>query len=207
MYTPPAFAQDDLETIHAMIRETGLATLVTMTEDGLKGTQLPLMLREDEGEFGTLYGHLARANPQWKLEPQAEALVIFPGIDTYIAPNWYASKAEHGKVVPTWNYAVVHAYGQPEFFEEPERLLDVVSKLTDEKEAGREAPWAVSDAPEKYVQAHLRGVVGLRLEITRLEGTKKFSQNKSEADRKGVAKGLAAEDDPAAQAMAGQIPV
>jgi len=206
MYTPPAFAQDDLATIHGMIRAAGLATLVTMTEDGLIGTPLPLILKEDEGPFGTLHGHLARPNPQWKLTPQADALVIFPGPDAYVSPSWYASKAEHGKVVPTWNYSAVHAYGTPEFFDDPDRLLQVVSTLTDRHEAGRPAPWAVADAPEKYVQAQLRGIVGLKLEISRLEGKQKFSQNKPEADRAGVARGLAGEADPAAREMAGQIP-
>ena len=206
MYTPPAFAQIDLATIHGMIRATGLATLVTMTEQGLIGTPLPLILKESEGPCGTLYGHVARPNPQWKLAPQAEALVIFPGIDAYISPSWYAAKAEHGKVVPTWNYSAVHAYGTPEFFEDPDRLLDVVTALTDQNENSRSAPWAVSDAPEDYIRARLRGIIGLRLEISRLEGKQKFSQDKPEADRAGVAKGLAEESDPAAREMAGQIP-
>ncbi|WP_346911745.1 FMN-binding negative transcriptional regulator [uncultured Roseibium sp.] len=206
MYTPPAFAQDDLATIHGMIRATGLATLVTMTDEGLIGTPLPLILKEDEGACGTLYGHLARPNPQWKLAPQAEALVIFPGPDAYISPSWYAAKAEHHKVVPTWNYGAVHAYGTPEFFEDPDRLLGVLNALTDQNEANRPSPWSVSDAPEKFVQAQMRGIVGLRLEIARLEGKQKFSQNKPEADRAGVAKGLAEEADPSAQEMAGLIP-
>lgn len=206
MYTPPAFRQDDLATIHALIRACGLATLVTMTEDGLMGTPLPLILRADEGQFGTLYGHLARANPQWKLTPQAEALVIFPGVDAYITPSWYAAKAEHGKVVPTWNYSAVHAYGSPEFFDDKDPLLQVVSQLTDENEQARPLPWAVGDAPEKFIEAQLRGIVGLRLEISRLEGKQKLSQNKPEADRAGVAEGLAQEPSPSAKAMAAQIP-
>ncbi len=206
MYTPPAFAQDDLATIHGMIRATGLATLVTMTDEGLIGTPLPLILKEDEGPCGTLYGHLARPNSQWKLEPRAEALVIFPGPDAYISPSWYAAKAEHGKVVPTWNYSAVHAYGTPEFFEDPDRLLGIVSALTDRNEASRSAPWAVSDAPDDYIRARLRGIVGLRLAISRLEGKQKFSQDKPEADRAGVAKGLAEEADPSAREMAGLIP-
>ena len=206
MYTPPAFAQDDLATIHGMIRATGLATLVTMTEEGLIGTPLPLILKEAEGPNGTLYGHLARPNPQWKLAPHAEALVIFPGPDAYISPSWYASKAEHHKVVPTWNYGAVHAYGTPEFFDDPDRLMNVLTGLTDQNEANRSAPWSVSDAPEKFVQAQMRGIVGLRLEISRLEGKQKFSQNKPEADRAGVAKGLAEETDPSAREIAGLIP-
>src|SRR5690606_23608682 len=120
-------------------------------------------------EFGTLYGHLARANPQWKLPASGEALVIFNGPDAYITPSWYASKAEHGKVVPTWNYSAVHAYGPAEFFEDEERLREAVARLTDLHEKPRSQPWAVTDAPDAFVRAQLRGIVGVRIPVTRLE--------------------------------------
>lgn len=207
MYTPPAFSISDEIEIREMIHTSGLATLVTMTSEGLKGTPLPLFLNEAEGPYGTVYGHMARANPQWQLEPQGEALVIFTGVDAYVSPGWYASKAEHGKVVPTWNYSAVHAYGKAEFFEEPGRVRDVVSRLTDKHERSRAAPWSVTDAPETFIAAQLRGIVGVRLEISRLDAKKKFSQNRPAADRAGVAKGLAEEENTAARSMAGQIPL
>ena len=173
------------------MREARLSTLVTATAEGLVATPLPLFLEEDEGELGTLYGHLAKANPQWKLAPAGDALVVFSGPDAYVTPSWYPSKREHGKTVPTWNYAAVHAYGPVEFFEDEERLRAAVTRLTDLHERPRAEAWAVSDAPEPFVKAQLRGIVGLRLPIARIEGKRKMSQNRSEADRRGVAAGLA----------------
>jgi len=206
MYTPPAFREDDTAALHALIHEARLATFVTATAEGLQATPLPLFLEEAEGEFGTLYGHLARANPQWRLPPAGEALAIFAGPDAYVSPAWYATKAETGKVVPTWNYAALHAYGTPEFFEDEERLHAVVARLTERHEAARPEPWAVTDAPEPFVRAQLRGIVGLRLPIARLEGKRKMSQNRNAADREGVAAGLGASADPADRAVAGMIP-
>lgn len=190
MYTPPAFREDDPAALAAIMREAGLSTLVTSTEDGLVATPLPLILDENEGEFGTLYGHVAKANNQWKLAPKGEALAIFSGPDAYVTPSWYASKREHGKVVPTWNYVAVHAHGPVEFFEDAERLREIVTRLTLRHEAGRAEPWAVSDAPNRFIDAQLRGIVGLRLPIARLFGKRKMSQNRPEADRAGVAAGL-----------------
>lgn len=206
MYTPPAFRHDDLPELHAAIRAAGLATLVTATADGLIGTPLPLVLAPDEGPFGTLYGHLARANPQATLAPVGEAMAIFAGPDAYVSPGWYPSKAEHGRVVPTWNYAAIHAYGTPEFYDDPARLHAHVSALTARHEAGRAEPWAVADAPEKFVAGQLRGIVGLRLPIARLDGKAKFSQNRSAEDRSGAAAGLRATGDVVARAVAERIP-
>ncbi|MFN3765420.1 MAG: FMN-binding negative transcriptional regulator [Aliihoeflea sp.] len=194
MYTPPAFREDDPAALAAIMREAGLSTLVTSTEEGLVATPLPLILDENEGEFGTLYGHVAKANRQWQLQPTGEALVIFPGPDAYVTPSWYASKHEHGKVVPTWNYVAVHAHGPVEFFEDAERLRDVVTRLTLRHETARAAPWAVTDAPERFIDAQLRGIVGLRLPIARVYGKRKMSQNRPEADRAGVAAGLGASE-------------
>lgn len=202
MYTPPAFRDDDRASVHATIEAAGLATLVTMTAQGLIGTPLPFLLARDEGPLGTLYGHVARANPQWREPAVGEALAIFAGPDAYVSPGWYATKAEHGRVVPTWNYAAVHAYGVAEFFEDAGRLRDVVAGLTTRHEAGRAAPWAVDDAPEPFVQAQLKGIVGVRLALSRVEGKRKFSQNRSAADRAGVVAGLRAEGaDAAADAV------
>lgn len=190
MYTPPAFREDDPVVVRQMIREARLATLVTATADGMLATPLPLMLA-DEGEHGVLYGHVSRANPQWKTAPIGDALVLFGGPEAYVSPSWYASKQEHGKVVPTWNYVAVHAYGPVEFFDDEARLRDVVSRLTDQHEASREEPWRVTDAPEDYIRSQLRGIVGLRMPIARLEAKRKLSQNRPAADRQGVADALA----------------
>ncbi len=147
-----------------------------------------------------LHGHLAKANPQWKTPAIGEAMVIFSGPEAYVTPSWYETKREHGKVVPTWNYVAVHAYGPAEFYEDEGRLLDLVSRLTDLHESRRAEPWAVADAPEPFVSAQLRGIVGLRLPISRLEGKRKMSQNRGAADRAGVAAGLAASEDPSDRA-------
>lgn len=206
MYTPPAFREDDPAILRQIMREARLSTLVTATQEGLVATPLPLFLDETEGEFGTLYGHLAKANPQWKLAPAGEALVIFSGPDAYVTPSWYAAKREHGKVVPTWNYAAVHAYGPAEFFEDEARLHAVVTRLTDLYERPRQESWAVTDAPEPFIAAQLRGIVGLRLPIARIEGKRKMSQNRQEADREGVAAGLAESARESDRQVAAMIP-
>ena len=206
MYTPPAFREDDPATLRRIMRDARLSTLITATEEGLVATPLPLLLAETEGEFGTLYGHVAKANPQWKLPTAHDALVVFSGPDAYVTPSWYAAKREHGKVVPTWNYEAVHAYGPVEFFEDEERLRDVVTRLTEFYEKPRERPWAVTDAPEAFVGAQLRGIVGVRVPIVRLQGKRKMSQNRPEADRIGVAVGLAESDHAGERAVAAMIP-
>lgn len=205
MYTPPAFREDDPDALRAIMRGARLATLVTATADGLVATPLPLFLVETEGAAGTLYGHLARANPQWKLEPSCEAMAIFAGPDAYVTPTWYPSKREHGKVVPTWNYEAVHAYGPVEFFDDRERLRDAVTRLTELYERPRADPWAVTDAPDSYIDAQLRGIVGLRMPITRIEGKRKMSQNRPQADRDGVAAGLGASGSEADRQVAARV--
>lgn len=195
MYIPPAFRETDLPFIHETIRAAGLANLVTATADGLMCTPLPWFLDEREGDMGTLYGHVAKANPQWKAPPVGEAMAIFMGPDAYVTPSWYAGKSLDGKVVPTWNYMAVHAYGPVEFFENADRLLDVVTRLTDRHEASRPRPWAVSDAPPEFIQAQLRGIVGVRLPITRIDAKRKMSQNRTPEDRVNVKAGLSESDD------------
>jgi transcriptional regulator len=206
MYVPPAFREDDLAVLHAVIGEARLANLVTATAEGLVATPLPLMLSVDEGPYGTLYGHVARANPQWSLASSGDAMALFMGPDAYITPNWYASKQEHHKVVPTWNYVAVHAYGPVEFFDDATRLLDVVTRLTNLHEQGSPAPWSVSDAPEAFIRAQLKGIVGLRLPISRLEGKRKLSQNRSAEDRAGVTAGLSASERASDRVVAKLIP-
>jgi len=207
MYIPPAFQENDPDTLRSVIRDARLCNLVTATAEGLLSTPLPLFLDPNEGEHGTLYGHLARANPQWKAAPIGDGLAIFMGPDAYITPSWYVSKKEHGKVVPTWNYLAVTAYGPVEFFEDTDRLLQIVSRLTELYEQPRSDPWSVSDAPDRFVQAQLKGIVGIRMPIRRIEGKRKMSQNRSAEDRRGVAEGLAASDRTMDQVVAGLISV
>lgn len=193
MYIPKAFAVSELAELHGLIEHSGVATLVSQGEHGLQASHLPLLLAPGEGEFGTLYGHFARANPQWRaLADGAEVLVVFQGTEAYVSPSFYPAKAEHGKVVPTWNYQAVHAHGRAEVFDERERLLALVSALSDKHEQRRERPWAVSDAPADYIDSLLRAIVGFALPISRIEGSFKLSQNKSAADFAGVRDGLAA---------------
>ncbi len=205
MYIPPAFREDDPAALRTIMRTARLATLVTATPDGPIATPLPLLLDETEGAWGVIYGHVARANPQWRLPVIGEALALFSGPEAYVTPSWYAAKAEHGKVAPTWNYVAVHAYGPVEFFEDPDRLQEVVTRLTDLHEAGRAEPWKVTDAPDDYVAAQLGRIVGLRMPIARIEGKRKMSQNRSVADRKRVAEGLAASEHEADREVAAMI--
>lgn len=197
MYVPPAFRQTDLPALHREIGNCRLATLVSHGKNGLQASHLPLLLRPEEGRYGTLYGHLAWANSHWQLLAEgAEALVMFNGPDAYVSPSWYPAKAEHGKVVPTWNYIAVHAYGRAEVFDDAERLRSLLAGLTERHEGPRPQPWAVDDAPQDYIDGMLRAVVGFALPIERLEGKWKLGQNRSEADRRGVHDGLANSTDP-----------
>ena len=206
MYLPSAFRQDDLAELHAQMQASPFALLTSAGATGVQASHLPLLLAPDEGEFGTLYGHFARANPHWRdLQGGAEALAVFSGPDAYISPGWYPAKAEHGKVVPTWNYIAVHARGPVELIEEPERLLQIVSRLSDQHESGRERPWAVSDAPREYIDSMLRAIVGFALPIRRLEGKWKLGQNRSAADQAGVRDGLAASTSPGDRELAARM--
>ncbi len=207
MYTPRAFAIEDLSQLHELILATRLAILVSHGDSGLQASHVPVLLHREQGEYGTLYGHLAKANPQWKdLRDGAEAMLIFAGPDAYVSPGFYPSKAEHGKVVPTWNYIAVHAYGTPAVFSDAERLLKVVTALTDRHESGRAQPWRVSDAPADYIDGMLKAIVGFALPIERLVGKRKLSQNRSAADMAGVRDGLAASADVRDQTLARFIP-
>ncbi|MET0849205.1 MAG: FMN-binding negative transcriptional regulator [Pseudomonas sp.] len=203
MYNPSGFAINDLTELQQQILDTRLAMVVTCGKQGLQASHLPLLFNPEQGPNGTLYGHFARGNPQWKeLQDGAEALVIFAGADAYVSPGFYPSKAEHGKAVPTWNYVAVHAYGTAEVFTGADRLLDLVSALTDRHEAGRAHPWKVTDAPADYIDGMLKAIVGFALPIQRLQGKRKLSQNRSTADIAGVREGLAASPDVHDQALA-----
>lgn len=195
MYVPAHFAEDRIQVLHEAMRASGLATLVTLTEAGLIASHVPLLLKPEPGPYGALIGHLARPNPQAR-PPIGEALAIFQGTEGYITPSYYATKRETGKVVPTWNYTAIHAYGTLRFFNDKAALRDIVSQLTDHHEGKRAAPWAVDDAPADFVQGMLNGIIGFELTITRLEGKRKHSQNRPAADRAGVIDGLRADGRP-----------
>ncbi len=185
MYVPDAFAVTDADEIAAMLARAPLGCLVTHGPGGLFASHLPMIHRD-----GRLEGHLARANPHRSLDGGGEALVVFAGPDAYVSPNWHPSKAEHGRVVPTWNYEAVHVYGELNWREEPAWLLANVTALTERFEADQARPWAVSDAPEAFVGRLTAAIVGVDLRITRVEAKRKLSQNRGEADRLGVAAGL-----------------
>jgi transcriptional regulator len=206
MYIPPAFRQDDIVCLQQAIQASRLASLISYGEDGLQVSHLPLLLEPAQGPNGTLYGHLARANPQWRaLQKGAEVLVIFQLADAYISPSWYASKAEHGKVVPTWNYVAVHAQGQAQVFEDGEALRSLLSRLTARHEGTRAQPWALEDAPQDYIDAMLRGMVGFSLPISRLQGKWKLGQNRSAADQHSLREALNASCDARDQALAAYL--
>jgi transcriptional regulator len=197
MYVPPAFREEDLPTIHAEMQKIQLATLVTVTGSGMVATHLPLMLDSSAGDYGTLYGHVARGNTQWSDSlADVEALAIFTASDAYVTPNWYPSKYETGKVVPTWMYAAIHAYGKAKFIDDAEWLRGFVTRLTDKHEARSAQPWKVTDAPADYVDGQLARIVGVELPISRLEGKWKFDQRSSQQDRVGILAGLEASGTP-----------
>jgi len=192
MYLPEQHRVDDVAALHALMRARPFATLISAGAAGLMATHLPTVLKDD-GPYGLIECHVARANPHWReFATGAEALLIFQGPEGYITPNWYASKAEHGKVVPTWNYAVVHAYGRAEAMDDVQWLRRHVGELTAQQERSEARPWEVTDAPDSYIAAMVRAIVGIRLPIARLEGKWKMSQNREIEDRKGVVAGLGA---------------
>lgn len=194
MYRPQAFREDRIEILHETIRQSRLATLITLHSDGLIASHVPLLLDETPGPYGTLLGHLARPNAQTgEVVAGIDALAIFQPLEGYVTPSWYETKRETGKVVPTWNYSAVHAYGPISFFRDRDRLLEVVTRLTKREEGRREAPWAVSDAPADFIDGMLKGIVGFSIPITRIEGKWKMSQNRPEADIAGVIEGSRAE--------------
>jgi transcriptional regulator len=190
MYTPPFNTVDDEARVRAFVTEARSGWLVTVDPEGFPlATLLPIMWHGDR-----VIAHLARANPQWQqLPPGSPALIIVGGAEAYVSPSWYAAKAEHGKVVPTWNYSAVQLTGTVTVHQDPEWLRRAVTDLTETHEGGRTHPWQVTDAPEPYVDGQLRGIVGIEFTLLRAEGKSKLSQNRSEADRHGVVDGLRAD--------------
>lgn len=200
MYLPAHFAQHDTAALHALMAAHPLATLVTPSPQGTTADLVPLQRHTAPDGSIELRGHVARANPLWRHADGQAVLVLFHGPQAYVTPGWYASKPRHGKVVPTWNYTVVQARGMLHAVDDAPWLHELVGGLTDTHEAPRAAPWAVSDAPADYVQQMLRAIVGIRIAVDSLVGKWKISQNRDEADRAGVAAGLAAEPDAPASA-------
>ena len=206
MYEPSHFKVEDRAQLHAVIRQHPLATLVTTGEGGLLANPVPFVLHAEEGENGVLRAHLARPNPQWKaIAAGAETLLIFTGVERYVTPSWYATKQEHGKVVPTWNYVTVQVRGPARAIEEPAWLHAQLESLTRQQEAPRAEPWAVTDAPAAFIAGQARGIVGIEVEIVSILGKFKLSQNRREDDKLGVFQGLSVEADSDSQAMAALV--
>ena len=206
MYLPAHFEETRLDVLHAALRAHPLGLLVTHGAAGLQANPLPWLLDADAGPHGTLRGHVARANPLWRdAAANDAALVVFQGPQAYVSPSWYASKAEHGKVVPTWNYVMVQARGRLRTIDDPAWLHALVSRLTATHEAAMARPWAVSDAPPDHIAARLKAIVGVEIELTAIVGKWKVSQNRSAADREGVAAGLRSIGDEPSLDMARQV--
>ena len=199
MYAPHQFREERRDILVAAMRDIQLAAVVTSGPDGLVATHVPVVVREQADDL-VLEFHVARQNPHWQLAG-ANSLMIFQGPQAYIHPGWYESKAEHGRVVPTWTYVMVHAHGPLEAMRTEDELLSHLNQLTDQNEARREKPWSVQDAPEKYIHGMTRAIVGLRMTVQKLEGSWKLNQHKNEADRTGVISGLSAEPDPQANSV------
>jgi transcriptional regulator len=204
MYIPPAFREERPEVLRELMRAYPLATVVASGADGLSASQVPFVV-ETTAQGDVLRAHLARVNDQVAaLQGSSEALVVFSGPDAYVSPSWYATKAEHGRVVPTWNYATVHVWGRPTIIESPEWLLSHLRALTDHHEAGRAEPWSIDDAPADYIAALTRGIVGLEIPVARIEGKWKASQNQPAKNRRGVVAGLT---EQGSEAMAALVPL
>lgn len=202
MYTPPFNRADDEDELRAFVAHVRAGWLVTNGHDAApSATYLPVIWRHD-----TVIAHFARANPHWReIGSETSALVIVTGPDAYVSPTWYAAKAEHGKVVPTWNYSAVHLTGLARVHEDPEWLRMAVEELTNEHERERSAPWHVTDAPSSFIDGQLRGIVGVELSLSKIEGKVKLSQNRSSADREGVVAGLRQSGRPDEQRVADQM--
>ncbi|MDD5248026.1 MAG: FMN-binding negative transcriptional regulator [Rhodocyclaceae bacterium] len=202
MYIPPHFAESRIDVLHDLIGAHPLATLVTTSPRGIDANHIPLQLSKDAGAFGCLRGHVARANPLWRdIAADTEALAIFHGPASYISPSWYATKKAHGKVVPTWNYVVVHAYGALRVVDDPAWLRRQLEALTAENEASFAAPWSVAQAPPEYLERMAAAIVGIEMVVTRLVGKWKLSQNQPAENRAGVVAGLAQRGETALAAL------
>lgn len=208
MYIPPQFEQPNIDVMHELIRKRPLATLVTLGSKGIDANHIPLHLSLTPEPFGVLRGHVARSNPIWSdLDSGIEVLAIFHGPDAYISPSWYTTKQEAGKVVPTWNYTVVHAYGSLRIIDDAAWVRTQLEALTNHNEAVFSEPWAVSDAPVDFTEKLIAAVVGIEMTITRLSGKWKVSQNQPPQNQNSVIQGLNASGQAEAIAMAGLVKI
>lgn len=206
MYVPAHFAEPDLATLHALIRARPLATIVTLTADGLDANHIPMLLDAEASRLGTLRGHVARANPIWqRFRPEVETLLVFAGVDAYVSPSWYASKARDPRVVPTWNYEAVHVHGTLGIVDDADWLHAQLDALTTAHEAGFAEPWRMADAPADYTRKLIGATVGIEVVISRIVGKRKLSQNRSAADQDGVVTGLQALPDATGCPMAARM--
>ena len=194
MYQPPHFVETRRDVIFDIVRRHSLATIVTAVDGTIAANHIPMIVDADRGTHGVLRAHVARGNELARLSSVVTALAIFQGPDAYVSPSWYETKRETGKVVPTWNYVVVHAHGTLAVIDDADWLRQQIGELTARHEGGRAEPWQVDDAPQAFLRAQLKGIIGLELEITRLEGKWKVSQNRPAADRAGVVAGLREEE-------------
>lgn len=193
MYQPPHFVETRQDVLHGLIRSHPLGLLISNGQDGPIANAIPFLLDAEAGPNGKLRAHLAKANPQWRLladNPASRVLVVFQGADAYVTPSWYETKRETGKVVPTWNYAIVQVRGMVRVIDDAQWIAQQISDLTLSQEGARETPWAVTDAPPSYIQSQIKGIIGLEIEIAEISGKWKVSQNRPVADRVGVAEGL-----------------
>jgi len=193
MYQPPHFVETRQDVLHGLIRSHPLGLLISNGQDGPIANAIPFLLDTEAGPNGKLRAHLAKANPQWRLladNPASPVLVVFQGADAYVTPSWYETKRETGKVVPTWNYAIVQVRGMVRVIDDAQWIAQQISDLTLSQEGARETPWAVTDAPPSYIQSQIKGIIGLEIEIAEISGKWKVSQNRPVADRVGVAEGL-----------------
>lgn len=197
MYIPASFRETRVEKLHDLIVKHPLGLLVTHANNGLEASPIPFLLYADEGEYGILRSHLAKANPHWKsLTERVGCLVVFQGPAGYVTPSWYPSKAENHKVVPTWNYATVQVWGKASVTEDVAWLQQQLDDLTTLHEGSRPQPWSVSDAPPDYIANQMKAIIGIEIPIGRIEGKWKMSQNKDDADREGVIAGMRSDTDP-----------
>ncbi|MDG6986123.1 MAG: FMN-binding negative transcriptional regulator [Nitrososphaerota archaeon] len=196
MYIPKWFKEDNVEVLQAEVNRISFGTIITTGPAGIMASRVPMLIDPSKGRLGTLFGHMARGNPQWRESSAGEGLATFMGPDAYVTPNWYPTKEEDGKTVPTWNYIEVQVRGPVSFFEDPKRLLEVVTDLTDHHESGSEKPWSVSDAPADYISRELRSIVGFEMPVSTIEGKWKLSQNRVKEDREGVRLGLVKRNRP-----------
>lgn len=206
MYTPPHFEETRIEVLHELILSQPLATLVAYSSNSISANHIPLHLQESRGSIGTLEGHIARTNPLWQeLNSGSEVLTIFHGPQFYISPSWYETKKETQKVVPTWNFCVVHAQGSINFISDPEKIMKQITRFTDIQESRSKEPWKVSDAPEDFVHSRLEHIVGIEIELTKLTGKWKVSQNQPQKNKDSVIRNLSDQNLENADAMVNLI--